>query len=317
MTPPPDESSSPVLQYNHFKYDQMPHDHTPARRNKGRLAAVLGLTSTYMMAEVVAGFWTGSLALLADAGHMLADVGGLALALLAITYAERPANPRRTYGYHRLEILATLANGVALVALSIFIFYEAIERLRNPPEVASGAMLIVAALGLLINIAGVFMLRAGSSESLNVKGAYLEVLSDAIASVGVIVAAAIMALTGWYAADPLISAAIGLFILPRTWSLLSSAVNVLLEGVPEDVDLRGRPRPHRRRPGRQRRPRPARLVAHLRRQRPQRPRRPGRWHGVRPRALGNPPARHREFPRSARHRSGGTPRLDGRCGRTA
>lgn len=212
------------------------HDHTPARRNKGRLAAVLALTSAYMVAEVVAGFWTGSLALLADAGHMLADVGGLALALLAITYAERPATPRRTYGYHRVEILATLANGVALIALSLFIFYEAFDRLRNPPEVASRAMLLVAALGLVINIVGVVLLQSGSGESLNVKGAYLEVLSDAVASLGVMAAAGIMALTGWYAADPLISAAIGLFILPRTWSLLASAVNVLLEGVPEDID---------------------------------------------------------------------------------
>lgn len=215
----------------------MGHDHTPASRNKGRLSAVLGLTSAYMLAEVVAGFWTGSLALLADAGHMLADVAGLGLALLAITYAERPPSPRRTYGYHRVEILAALVNGAALLGLSVFILYEAVQRLRNPPEVASRAMLVVAALGLVVNIMSMFLLRAGSGESLNVKGAYLEVLSDAVASVGVIVAAAVMAMTDWYAADPLISAAIGLFILPRTWGLLSSAVNVLLEGVPEDVDL--------------------------------------------------------------------------------
>ncbi len=198
---------------------------------------VLALTSFYLVAEVIGGLITGSLALLADAGHMLTDVGGLALALLAIRFAERPATPERTYGYYRVEILAALTNAVVLIGISIYILYEAYERFRNPPEVQSLGMLVIAAIGLAINIAGVFILRAGSDESLNMKGAYFEVLSDLLTSVGVIIAGVIMLTTGWYYADPLISAGIGLFIFPRTWTLLKDAVGVLLEGVPSDIDL--------------------------------------------------------------------------------
>lgn len=217
----------------------MAHNHTPsaAGKNKRGLTIVFWLTTLYLAAEVVGGLWTGSLALLADAGHMLTDVAGLGLALLAIKFAERPASPERTYGYYRVEILAALTNAVVLIGISLYILYEAYERFRNPPEVQSGTMLLVAGIGLAVNIAGIFILRAGSTESLNMKGAYFEVLSDMLTSIGVIIAAVIMLTTGWYYADPLISAGIGLFILPRTWLLLRDAVGVLLEGTPSDVNL--------------------------------------------------------------------------------
>lgn len=213
------------------------HAHTPAGKNKRRLAVVLGLTTMYLAAEVIGGLLTGSLALLADAGHMLTDVAGLGLALLAIRFAERPATPERTYGYYRVEILAALANAVVLIGISLYVLYEAYERFRNPPEVQSGAMLLVALVGLVINIIGIVILRAGARESLNMKGAYFEVLSDLLTSIGVIIAGLVMLTTGWYYADPLISAGIGLFILPRTWMLLRDAVGVLLEGTPSDVNL--------------------------------------------------------------------------------
>jgi cobalt-zinc-cadmium efflux system protein len=213
------------------------HAHSAAGANKRNLAIVFGLTTLYLVAEVIGGLLTHSLALLADAGHMLTDVAGLGLALLAIRFAERPATPQRTYGFYRVEILAALTNGVVLIGISLYILFEAYERFRNPPEVQSGTMLIVASIGLAINIAGIFILRKGSTESLNMKGAYFEVLSDMLTSIGVIVAALIMMATGWYYADPIISAGIGLFILPRTWKLLREAVGVLLEGTPSDVNV--------------------------------------------------------------------------------
>lgn len=213
------------------------HTHSAAGKNKRRLAIVLGLTTAYLCAEVIGGLLTHSLALLADAGHMLTDVAGLGLALLAIRFAERPATAERTYGFYRVEILAALANAILLIGISIYILYEAYERFRDPPEVQSWPMLGVAAVGLVINIGGIYLLRAASEESLNMKGAYFEVMSDLLTSLGVIAAAIIMLTTGWYYADPLISAGIGLFILPRTWLLLRDAVGVLLEGTPSDVNL--------------------------------------------------------------------------------
>lgn len=217
----------------------MAHDHPPsaATRNETRLAVVFGITAFYLVVEVAGGLLTNSLALLADAGHMLTDVAGTGLALFAIRFARRPASPERTYGYYRAEILAALANAVVLIGVSAYILYEAYRRLREPPEVQSLAMLIVAAVGLAVNLVAIWLLKEGSSESLNLKGAYFEVLSDALTSIGVIAAGLIMLTTGWYYADPLISAGIGLFILPRTWRLLSDAVGVLLEGTPSDVNL--------------------------------------------------------------------------------
>ena len=206
-------------------------------RNKRSLAIVFCLTSFYLIVEVVGGLWTGSLALLADAGHMLTDVAGVGLALLAIRFAEKPASPERTYGYYRVEILAALTNAVVLILISLYILYEAFQRFKNPPDVESAAMLGVASVGLIINIIGIYILRAGSKESLNMKGAYFEVLSDMLTSIGVIAAGLIMLTTGWYYADPIISAGIGLFILPRTWALLKDAIAVLLEGTPSDINI--------------------------------------------------------------------------------
>ncbi|OLY95663.1 cobalt-zinc-cadmium efflux system protein [Cnuella takakiae] len=206
-------------------------------QNKKQLRTVLLLTGSYLVAEVIGGIVTGSLALLADAAHMLTDVGGLALALFAINMTQRAASATRTYGYYRAEILAALTNAVVLIGISLYILYEAYGRFKNPPEVSSTTMLIVASIGLGINIIGMLILKKGSQESLNMKGAYFEVLSDMLTSIGVIIAAVIMLTTGWYYADPIISAGIGLFILPRTWVLLKDAVGVLLEGTPADVNV--------------------------------------------------------------------------------
>ena len=210
---------------------------TASARHQRRLTIVLVLTATYLVAEVVGGILTKSLALLADAGHMLTDVAGVALALFAIRFAARPATPERTYGYYRAEILAALANAIVLIGISFYILYEAWQRFRNPPDVESATMLWVAGIGLVVNLVSMRILRDASTESLNMKGAYFEVLSDMLTSIGVIIAGVIMLTTGWYYADPLVSAGIGLFILPRTWRLLREAVGVLLEGTPADVNL--------------------------------------------------------------------------------
>jgi len=206
-------------------------------KNKKNLVIVLTLTGTYLVAEVIGGIVTKSLALLADAGHMLTDVGGLALALVAINMTQRAATAKRTYGYYRAEILAALTNAVVLIGISLYILYEAYQRFQDPPEVSSKGMLIIASIGLVINIIGMVILRKSSKESLNMKGAYFEVLSDMLTSIGVIIAGVIMLTTGWWYADPIISAGIGLFILPRTWILLKEAVGVLLEGTPADINL--------------------------------------------------------------------------------
>ena len=209
-----------------------------ARSGRRRqLRRVLMLTSSYLAIEVVGGLVTGSLALLADAGHMLTDVGGLVLALLALKLADLPPSSRRSYGYYRAEILAALTNALVLIAISIYILWEAYQRYLHPPAVQTGWMLLIAVIGLAVNVVGIVLLREGAGESLNVRGAYFEVLSDTLSSVGVIVAAIVMATTGWYYADPLISAAIGLFILPRTWALLRDVTNILLEATPADVDV--------------------------------------------------------------------------------
>ncbi|WP_223598497.1 cation diffusion facilitator family transporter [Chryseobacterium sp. GVT01B] len=206
-------------------------------RHKKSLLIVLCLSGTYLIAEVIGGIMTNSLALLADAAHMLTDVVGLLLAFIAIKIGERKADPSRTYGYYRTEILAAVVNAVVLLGISIYVLFEAYQRFQNPPEVQSKSMLIVAGIGLIVNIVGMMILRKDSEGSLNMKGAYFEVLSDMLTSVGVMIAGVIMLTTGWYYADPLISAAIGLLIFPRTWRLLKEAINVLLEGTPKDVDI--------------------------------------------------------------------------------
>lgn len=215
----------------------MAHASSAAGQYGRRLKMTLALTATYMAAEIVGGLLTGSLALLADAAHMATDVGGLAFALFAIWIGQRPADSRKTFGYYRAEILAALANGALLFAVAFYILYEAWERFREPVEVASGAMLAVAGVGLAVNLVGMYLLKAGANESLNVKGAYLEVMGDLLGSVGVLVAAGLIWMTGWNWIDPLFSVVIGLFILPRTWRLLREAVDVLLEGTPREIDL--------------------------------------------------------------------------------
>jgi cobalt-zinc-cadmium efflux system protein len=210
---------------------------TAAGQHKGRLKAALALTAGYMVVQAIGGLVTGSLALLADSAHMLTDAGGLALALIAIRFAERPATPQKTYGYVRLEILSALLNAVVLLLLTIFILYEAVDRFLNPPPIMAGPMLAVAVVGLAVNLASMKLLAAGSSESLNVKGAYFEVMSDMLGSLGVIAAALIVMFTGWRLADPIVGAGIGLFIVPRTWSLLKQAVHILMEGTPPEIDL--------------------------------------------------------------------------------
>ncbi len=210
---------------------------TKTHKSKKRLMFVFILTAFYMLAEAVGGVVTGSLALLADAGHMLTDAGALGLSLLAIRFAERPATAQKTYGFLRAEILAALANATALLLVTVYILFEAWRRFSNPPEVMSWPMLIVASIGLVINVVGTRMLADAAKDSLNVKGAYLEVLSDTLGSLGVIVASLIMMKTGWYLVDPIIGAAIGLFIVPRTWKLLSESVHILMEGTPYGIDL--------------------------------------------------------------------------------
>lgn len=208
-----------------------------AGRNKGRLAWALALTLTYMAAEVVGGLLTGSLALLADAAHMVTDAGGLALSLLAIHYAAKAPSPGKSFGYMRFEILAALANAVVLLGVTAYILYEAYRRFFEPTEILGWPMMLVAFVGLGVNLASMRLLAGGSSESLNVKGAYFEVFSDMLGSVGVIAAALVVMATGWRWVDPLVGAGIGLFIVPRTWRLLSEALHILLEGTPPGVVL--------------------------------------------------------------------------------
>lgn len=210
---------------------------TAAGRHKKRLSIALALTTTFMAVEVVGGLWTGSLALLADAAHMLTDAGGLVLALIAIRFAERPRTPSNTYGYVRMEVLSALTNAVVLLLLTVYILCEAYQRSLAPPDITGGPMLAVAVAGLIVNLVSMRLLASGSTESLNVKGAYFEVLADMLGSLGVIVAAVVVVLTGWQLVDPIIGAAIGLFIVPRTWVLLKQAIHILMEGTPPEIDI--------------------------------------------------------------------------------
>ena len=217
----------------------MGHDHhrSATAAHRGRLSAVFAITVAVLVVEVAGAALSGSLALLADAGHVLADGAGIGLALLAIRFAARPASPQRTFGYYRLEILAAVVNAVLLFGVAGFVLVEAWRRLTEPPAVASGLRLAVAAAGLAATAGSMWLLRDGQQHSLNLRGAYLEVLGDLLGSVAVLAAAAVIALTGFQAADPIASALIGVLILPRTWRLLREAVDVLLEAAPKGVDL--------------------------------------------------------------------------------
>ena len=213
------------------------HDRRPRRRRRGRLTLVLAITGVVFVAEVVGGLLSGSLALLADAGHMLTDATGLVLALIGAILATRAASARRTFGMQRAEVLAALSNALLLVGVAVWVLIQAVDRLRSPSEVETGLMLVVAIVGALANAAGLVILRRGQAESLNVRGAYLEVLADLFGSVAVIVAAILIILTGWTRFDAIASLLIFGLILPRAWSLLREVVDVLLEATPRGVDL--------------------------------------------------------------------------------
>ena len=217
------------------------HAHSSAmsagERHRRPLLIAFALTALYMVVELVAGLVTGSLALISDAAHMGTDVLALGMALAAITLASRPSTSQRTFGMYRLEVLAALANGVLLFAVAGYVLYEAYQRLTEPPQVPGLPMLAVATVGLVVNLISFRLLMAGSKESLNLKGAYLEVLGDMLGSVGVIVAAVVIYTTGWRYADPLIGAGIGLFILPRTWNLTKQALRIIMEVAPPGLDV--------------------------------------------------------------------------------
>lgn len=220
------------------------HDHGAGLADhRGRLAAVLGITVTVMLVEVVGAVLSGSLALLADAGHMLTDAAGLTMALVAAILSRRPATPVRTWGFHRAEVLGAAAQAALLLAVGGFVLVEGIKRLLEPPEVASGAMVVFGVVGLVGNLIGMAILAGGRGANLNTRAAFLEVLNDALGSVAVLVAAGLIAAFGWYRADAVVSILIGLLIIPRTLRLLRESVDVLLESTPKGLDL-GQVRAH-------------------------------------------------------------------------
>ncbi len=222
------------------------HGHTSnvraGERHRGRLTIAFGLAAAYLVVEVVVALATDSLALLSDAGHMLTDTAGLGMALAAITAATRAqggTNSRRTFGLYRLEVLAALANAALLFGVAGYVVWKAIDRLQDPVQVPAGPIFAVAAVGLAVNLAGFLLLREGAKESLNLRGAYLEVLADAVGSAGVMLAAILIAVTGEDWIDPALAIALGVWILPRTWRLGGQALRVLLEAAPPHIDLPG------------------------------------------------------------------------------
>ncbi|OXS66354.1 cation-efflux pump [Lysinibacillus sp. KCTC 33748] len=214
------------------------HDHTHGANKKVLILSFIIITS-YMVVEAIGGYLTNSLALLSDAGHMLSDSISLAIALLAFIFGEKAASYSKTYGYKRFEILAAVLNGVTLILIALFIFYEAIERFANPPEVATTGMLIISTIGLLINILVAWIMMRGSDtkDNLNMRGAYLHVLSDMLGSVGAIVAALLIMFFGWGWADPLASVIVAALVLRSGYYVTKAAVHVLMEGTPSNVDV--------------------------------------------------------------------------------
>ncbi|MGQ4480641.1 cation diffusion facilitator family transporter [Streptomyces sp. SAS_276] len=210
---------------------------TAAAAYQGRLRVALGITITVMVVEVVGGLLADSLALIADAAHMATDALGLGMALLAIHFANRPAAGNRTFGYARAEILAALANCLLLLGVGGYVLYEAIQRFVTPADTEGGLTIVFGLIGLVANMISLTLLVRGQKESLNVRGAFLEVAADALGSLAVIIAAVVILTTGWQAADPIASLAIGLMIVPRTLKLLRETLDVLLESAPKDVDM--------------------------------------------------------------------------------
>lgn len=218
----------------------MGHDHgavTAGGKHRGRLAWALGIAVGVFVLEVVGTIVTGSLALLADAGHVLTDVLGVALALVAATMAQRPPSLRRTFGWQRLEVLAAALNALLLIGVGLYVAVEAVRRLVTPEPVEAGLMLVFAVVGLIANAVSLRILTAGKDESINVRGAYLEVLGDLLGSLAVVVAAAVIMATGWERADPVASLLVAFMILPRSLKLLRDAVRILLEAAPQDLDV--------------------------------------------------------------------------------
>lgn len=217
------------------------HSHASIRsgeRHKGKLFAAFCVLATLMVVEMAAGIITGSLALLSDAGHMLTDVLGLGMALAAIQLASRGSKrTHHTFGLYRLEILAALANSVLLFGVAFYVLFEAINRIGEHVEIDAGPVLVVAVLGLIANIIAFALLREGAKESLNVEGAYVEVLADTLGSIGVIVGAIVISITGWTWVDPVIGVALGIWILPRTWKLGGQALRILVQAAPPDLDI--------------------------------------------------------------------------------
>ena len=213
------------------------HEHVSEIEHEKPLWWAFGLTSVFLIAEVIGGLITNSLALLSDAAHMGTDVIALAISLFAVRMSRKPPDAKRTYGFARMEAIGALVNGGMLFLVAGYILWEAVGRFRQPPDVASTGMLVIAALGLVVNLISMRLLKAGSGDSLNVKGAYLEVWADMLGSVGVIGGAIIIMLTGWTLADPIIAVLIGLWVLPRTWTLLRAAGGVLMQSVPAGLDL--------------------------------------------------------------------------------
>ena len=213
------------------------HHHHPKANARGSLQIALVVTFAFLIAEFIGALYTNSLALLADAGHMLTDVAALGLSLFAMNFAARKATPQRTYGFHRVEILAALANGVLLVLIAFYIFYESYHRLMNPPEVKAGWMLIVAVVGLLANLVSAYLLFGNHDDNLNVRGAFFHVLSDAVGSAGAILASLAILFGGYVIADPVISAVVALLILSSSWILIRDSVDILLESTPANVNI--------------------------------------------------------------------------------
>jgi cobalt-zinc-cadmium efflux system protein len=213
------------------------HSHVPTTiRHERPLWIAFGLTLCFLLVEVAGGLLTNSLALLSDAAHMTTDVLALGIALFAVRMARRPADAKRTYGYARMEAIGALINGGLLFLVAGYILWEAVGRVSQPPHVESNGMLLVAVLGLVVNLISMKLLQAGAGESLNMQGAYLEVWSDMLGSLGVIAGALLIRFTGWTVVDPIIAVLIGLWVLPRTWTLLREASHVLMQGVPTGID---------------------------------------------------------------------------------
>jgi len=229
-------------EHNHHDHDHQDYDHDPApARGQGGgkrdLLIALSITVIMMVVEVIGGILANSLALLSDAGHMLTDNLALLLSFFAMTFASMPATDRRTFGFYRLEILAALVNGIVLVLVSLYIMHEAYLRIIHPQPVAGTLMLIVAMIGLVANVIGAFVLKKHSHASLNIRGAYLHILGDALSSVGVVIGGGIILYTGWYLIDPLLSILISLVIVYGAWALVKESVSILLESVPAHINI--------------------------------------------------------------------------------